>query len=185
MILGENMIDKLKADACHAYHQLLDIGLGKYSRGIISVVSREADILVTKTAETTLISKLSDEMQGFQNHIALFRAFPDICTVVQPYAKVATVFAQIGMDIPILGTFHEDYFHADIPCISSIDEVRNTFRERSIDPLQTPAVLLLHHGAFTWGRNSTEAVNNANYLEETASLAYLSMQLDPGIMPFK
>ena len=35
------MIEKLKTDATLAYQQLISIGLGKYSRGIVSVISRD------------------------------------------------------------------------------------------------------------------------------------------------
>ena len=31
----------------------------------------------------------------------------DLAAIVQPYAKYATVFAQIGSDIPLLGSFHD------------------------------------------------------------------------------
>ena len=72
-----------------------------------------------------------------------------------------------------------------IPCISSFEELVQTFSDHEIDPNTTPTILLLHNGAYTWGQTPDEAVNNASYLEEVASLAYLSLQLDPGIMPYK
>lgn len=179
------MIEKLKKDAILAYHQLINVGLGKYSRGIVSVVSRETNTIVFKTAKSTIVTNLTDDKEELQQHISIYRAFPAVNAVVQPYAKYATVFSQIGIDIPLLGTFHEDCFLKSIPCISSFEELVQTFSDHEIEPNTTPAILLLHNGAYTWGQTPDEAVNNASYLEEVASLAYLSLQLDPGIMPYK
>ena len=109
----------------------------------------------------------------------------DLAEIVQPYAKYATVFAQIGSDIPLLGSFHDDFFARDIPCISSVSDLHQTFCDRELDPHQTPALLLLHQGAFTWGNTLEDALENACYLEESASLAYLSLQLDPGLISYK
>lgn len=89
------------------------------------------------------------------------------------------------MDIPVLGTFHKDRFQVEIPCASSAMEIRDTFHERSIDPQRTPAALLVSHTAYAWGQTALDAVSNAAALEETAYLAYQTMQLDPGIQPLQ
>ena len=78
--------------------------------------------------------------------------------------------------IPVLGTFHKDRFQVEIPCASSAMEIRDTFHERSIDPQRTPAALLVSHSAYAWEQTA---------LEETAYLAYQTMQLDPGIQPLQ
>ena len=51
------MIEKLKTDATLAYQQLISIGLGKYSRGIVSVISRDTGTIVTKTSTATIVAK--------------------------------------------------------------------------------------------------------------------------------
>jgi len=43
----------------------------------------------------------------------------------------------------------------------------------------------LHGETFTWGNTLEDALENACYLEESASLAYLSLQLDPGLISYK
>lgn len=179
------MIEKLKTDATLAYQQLISIGLGKYSRGIVSVISRDTGTIVTKTSTATIVAKLSDDIPELQQHLTIFRTFPTVNAIVQPYAKYSTVFAQIGTDIPMLGTFHEDYFARDIPCIQSLNDLEHTFIGQNIDPHQTSAVLLIHQGAFVWGCTLEEAINNANLLEEVATLAYLSLQIDPGLISYK
>jgi len=77
------------------------------------------------------------------------------------------------------------FFARDIPCISSVSDLHQIFCDRELDPHQTPALLLLHQGAFTWGNTLEDALENACYLEESASLAYLSLQLDPGLISYK
>ena len=179
------MIEKLKTQTIRAYQQLLDMDLGKFSRGVVSVISRETGTIVSTSAKGTIVTNLTDNSPSLKQHIAIFCAFPTIAAIVQPYAKYATVFAQIGSDIPLLGSFHDDFFARDIPCISSVSDLYQTFCDRELDPHQTPALLLLHQGAFTWGETLEDAVNNASFLEEAASLAYLSLQLDPGLVSYK
>ena len=179
------MIDKPKKDVTFAYHQLLNVGLGKYSRGIVSVISRETGTIVLKSASATIVANINDYIPELQQHITIYRTFPTVNAIVQPYAKYATVFSQIGLDIPMLGTFHEDYFASDIPCLHSFNDLKHTFIEQNINPSQTSAVLLIRQGAFAWGYTLEEAINNANLLEEVASLAYLSLQIDPGLISYK
>ena len=62
----------------------------------------------------------------------------------------------------------------------------NSYSEQvlgEIDPQKTPAALLVSHSAYAWGQTALDAVSNAAALEETAYLAYQTMQLDPGILP--
>ena len=42
-----------------------------------------------------------------------------------------------------------------------------------------PAVLVASHASFCWGATVEAAVDNASYLEEVATMAYHTLQLDP------
>ena len=97
------MIEKLKNQTIRAYQQLLDMDLGKFSRGVVSVISRETGTIVSTSAKGTIETNLTDNSPSLKQHIAIFCAFPTIAAIVQPYAKYATVFTQIGSDIPLLG----------------------------------------------------------------------------------
>ena len=46
-----------------------------------------------------------------------------------------------------------------------------TFENRKINPVYTPAVLCQNHGPFAWGKDAAEAVHNAVVLEEVATYA--------------
>ena len=43
-------------------------------------------------------------------HLELYRAFPQIGGITHTHSINAVAFAQVGLDIPALGTTHADYF---------------------------------------------------------------------------
>ena len=187
------MLEKLKAQVLVAYQELNRCGLDNYARGTVSAIDRETGMIVMKSARDALVVDMQGNVlegkqtptSDIQSHIAIYQAFPKLGGIVRPHARYATIFAQIGMDIPVLGTFHKDLFHVEIPCAASAADMGDTFHMRSIDPLLTPAALVVSHSAYAWGETALDAVNNAAALEETAYLAYQTMQLDPGIQPIQ
>jgi L-ribulose-5-phosphate 4-epimerase len=46
-----------------------------------------------------------------------------------------------------------------------------------------PAILLSCHGPFTWGQTPEKAVENAIILEEVASMAAMTKQINPSALP--
>ncbi|MFC0226370.1 L-ribulose-5-phosphate 4-epimerase [Serratia aquatilis] len=128
-------------------------------------------------------------------HLALYREFTDIGGIVHTHSRHATIWAQAGLDIPAWGTTHADYFYGAIPCtrLMTADEIEHdyeldtgrviieTFRQRDINPLDIPAVLVNAHGPFAWGKDAHSAVHNAVVLEEIAYMGIFSRQLTPGI----
>lgn len=187
------MLEKLKAQVLLAYQELNRYGLDSYARGTVSAIDRESGMIVMKSARDAMVVDMQGNVlegnqapaSDIQSHIAIYQAFPKLGSIVRPHARFATIFAQVGMDIPVLGTFHQDCFCVEVPCAASVAEMGSTFRERSIDPLKTPAALVLSHSAYAWGETALDAVINAAALEETAYLAYQTMQLDPGIRPIQ
>ena len=187
------MLEKLKAEVLLAYRELGRYGLDHYARAAVSAIDRESGLIVIKSARDALVVDMQGNIlegtgtpsSDIQSHIAIYQAFPKLGGVVQPHARFATIFAQVGMDIPVLGSFHKDRFREEIPCASSTAEMKDTFHARSIDPLRTPAALVLSHSAYAWGETALDAVTNAAALEETAYMAYLTIQLDPGIQPIQ
>lgn len=124
-------------------------------------------------------------------HLALYREYPELGGITHTHSRWATVMAQAGLDIPALGTTHADYFYGAIPCArclspEEIDEdyegntgklIIDTFKMRSIKPMDVPAVLLKSHGPFTWGKTPAKAVENAIVLEEVAFMAWHDLSL--------
>jgi L-ribulose-5-phosphate 4-epimerase len=128
-------------------------------------------------------------------HLELYRAFPALGGVVHTHSNWATVWAQACREIPALGTTHADYFRGAIPCTPALSVARiqgayeretglaivEHFRAKGIDPAQMPAVLVANHGPFVWGPDADTAVHNAAVLELTAQMAFLTLQLQPGL----
>ena len=187
------MLEKLKAHVLLAYQELNRCGLDNYARGTVSAIDRETGMIVMKSAWDALVVDMQGNVlegnqalaSDIQSHIAIYQAFPKLGGIVRPHARFATIFAQVGMDIPVLGSFHKDCFCMKVPCTASVADMGRIFRERSIDPLKTPAALVLSHSAYAWGGTALDAVNNAAALEEMAYLAYQNMQLDLGIHPMQ
>ena len=130
-------------------------------------------------------------------HIELYKAFPEVGGIVHTHSPWATSWAQAGRSIPCYGTTHADYFFGPIPCARNltpqeIEEayekntgkvIIETFEEREINPMYTPAVLCKNHGPFTWGKDAAEAVHNAVVLEEVAKMAKNTELLNPKVLP--
>ena len=130
-------------------------------------------------------------------HRELYKSFPAIKAIVHTHARHSTIWAQACRDLPPYRTTHADYFHGAVPCTrtSTSEEIRNDyelntgkvivecFRERKIDPLAVPAVLVAGHASFTWGSTVAEAVHNSVVLEEAAAMALDTERLSPGLSP--
>lgn len=172
------MLEILKANVLIAYQQLEQYQLDRYGRGVVSAIDRNRDMVVIKTAQQSVLVSLKDDnwergldaetISSIRTHIALYRVFPQIDGIARPHARNATIFAQLGMDIPVLGLFHKSHFESMIPCAKDIEMLETMFRCQQFDPRNTPAALILSDSAYAWGESAMDAVYNAAALEETA-----------------
>lgn len=125
-------------------------------------------------------------------HLAVYRAFPEIGGIAHVHSMYAVAWAQAEREIPCMGTTHADYFYGDVPitrCLSP-SEVINAYeentgiaivellKERELNPLEMPGVLVSKHGPFCWGNDAASAAENAHLLEVIAKMAYLSCSLN-------
>lgn len=130
-------------------------------------------------------------------HLRLYRAWPQIGGIVHTHSSMAASWAQARRDIPLYGTTHADYFYGPVPCTRDLtpqeietayeEETGNvileTFDERGLDPVFTPAVLCASHGPFCWGKDAAQAVYHAVVLEELARMACQTEQINPQARP--
>lgn len=126
-------------------------------------------------------------------HLELYRAFPSIGGITHTHSVNAVAFAQAGMDIPPLGTTHADYFYGAIPCTRELSqiEVENAYelntgkvivecvKERRIDPMAIPGVVVMNHGPFAWGKDAAASVYHAVVMESVAEMDLKTLQLNP------
>ena len=126
-------------------------------------------------------------------HAELYKAFKDkgIKGIVHTHSQYATMWAQMGMDIPCYGTTHCDYFFGNIPCtrLMTTEEIEEDYEKntgkviieafKNIDCVEMQAVLVHSHAPFTWGRTAHDAVEHALILEYISKMAlfdYLATQ---------
>ena len=203
------MLEGLKEEVCKANLRLVAEGLVIQTWGNVSGIDRERGLVVIKPsgvpyegmrAEHMVVVSLEtgETVEGglkpssdTPTHLALYRAFQGIGGVVHTHSIFATAWAQAGREIPALGTTHADYFYGPVPLTRQLtkaeiagDYEANTGKvivERfvSLDLAQMPAVLVVNHGPFTWGKSPDDAVSNAVYLEHVARLASETLRVNP------
>ena len=211
------MLESLKREVFEANVLLPKHKLVNFTWGNVSGIDRKKDLVVIKPAGVEYEHLTPDDMividlnglkvEGKLNpssdaatHVELYNSFPSIQGIVHSYSRWATIFSQMGMGIPALGTTHADYFHGEIPCTRKLrayeirgDYERETgaviverFRKGKISPEEMPGVLVCNHGPFTWGDSPNEAVHNAVVMEEIAFMAWHCMALpDKYLVPMQ
>lgn len=130
-------------------------------------------------------------------HVVLYKAFPGVNAVVHTHSKYAVCWAQAGRDLPCYGTTHADTFYGPVPLTRHLTETEvaeayevntgvvivDTFKERNLDPLAVPGVLVQGHGPFTWGPSIQKAIENSLVLDEVCHMALETEAINPEIQP--
>ncbi len=196
------MLEQLKQQMYDANMQLVSHGLVIFTWGNVSGVDREQGLMVIKPSgveyatmcpkDMVVVSLETGEVvEGDYNpssdadtHLVLYRNFPKAGGITHTHSRWAVIFAQMGRDIPALGTTHADYFYGDIPCTRCMREeeikesyeletgnvIVETFALRA--PESIPGVLVHSHGPFAWGKDALDSVHNAVVMEECAMMAW-------------
>ena len=206
------MLEQLKADVLTANLELVRRGLVQHTWGNASGIDRKQGLVVIKPSgvpyetlrtEDMVVTDLDGEVvegalkpsSDLGTHLLLYRGFAQVGGVVHTHSEYATAWAQAARPIPPLGTTHADYFYGPVPVTEELspfeikgDYVHNTGlaitrRFRTLDPEAIPAVLVAGHAPFTWGSSPDEAAHHAVVLEAVAKMAWVTLQLNPGVRP--
>lgn len=200
------MLEKLKERVWEANLSLSKNNLIKLTWGNVSEIDEDRRYVAIKPSGVSYKDlKVSDivivdldgkVIEGALNpssdtptHLELYRRFPKIGGITHTHSHYATVFAQCGMNIPILGTTHADTFYGDIPCTRKLTRkeilgnyeletgkvIAELFTEQTISKMS--AALVYSHGPFAWGKDSKTSVENAIILEEIAKMCWHSLML--------
>ena len=201
----------LRASVLRANVEIARRGLARFTFGNASAVDRARGLVVIKPsgvpygtmrASDLVITDLAGHVvdgtlrpsSDLETHLALYRAWPSVGGVVHTHSHFATVWAQVGQEIPCYGTTHADYFNGPVPVTRAMtaaeiarDYERNTgtvIVERfDGEPTSMPAVLVAGHASFVWGPTVEAAVETASILEEVARMAYHTAVLNPAAEP--
>ena len=129
-------------------------------------------------------------------HLEIYKAFPEIKSIIHSHSKFATSWAQALTPIPILGTTHADYFLSDIPLARQLkpnelmeyeknlgQTVVDYYQKYKINPLNIPAILLPSHGVMVFSDSPQRTLECAIVLEEIAEMAFYTKKINPSIEP--
>lgn len=203
------MLEALKNKVYNANEELQDLFGSQFSWITVSAIDRDSGFVVLMPdggaldpedmavvdLEGRLLEGKEPPVCDTAVHLRLYREYPMLCSIAHPYSRWATIFAQLDMGIPTLGTIHAGTFAGDIPAArlqpeeelcapgnpGIADAIIDTYRRSGLSPMDVPAVLVSCQGAYTFGRDVRDAVSHAETLDEAAFLAYHTMQMDPGI----
>ena len=142
-----------------------------------------ADMVPIALADGRVLDGTLRPSSDTPTHLELYRAF-DCGGIVHTHSAYATAFAQAQLPIRCMGTTHADHFRGDIPVTRPLTSeemagdyerqtglvIVETFQAGGLRPEEISAVLVAHHGPFTWGRDALAAVDQAQALEYVARL---------------
>ncbi len=150
------------------------------------------DMVVVSLRTGTVVEGKYKPSSDTPTHLELYRAYPSIGGITHTHSINAVAFAQAGVDIQALGTTHADYFYGPIPCTRELtkEEVENEYelntgrviveclKERNIDPLAVPGIVVKNHGPFTWGKDPDASVYHAVVMDVVAEMNIKSLLLN-------
>lgn len=211
-----NRIMQLKEDVFQANLELVKQGLVIYTWGNVSGFDRElgmiaikpsgvdyrvmkADDMVLMDPDGNIIESRFKPSSDAPTHLAIYKEYDTINSVVHTHSEWATSWAQAGKSIPCYGTTHADYFYGDIPCSRELTDfeitehyekntglvIIETLKLWNKQALEMPGMIVCNHGPFSWGKTPDQAVHNAKVMEEVAKMAYRAEKINDQIKPIK
>jgi len=204
------MLESLKVEVCKANLDLLKYGLVIFTWGNVSAIDRHTGHIVIKPSGIPYETMKPEQMvvvdiegkvvegklkpsSDTATHVILYKSFPEIGSIAHTTSIYATAWAQAGIEIPIIGTIHADYFTQNIPCTRMMTqkevegayefETGNVIVEclKGINPRHVPGVLVTNHSPFSWGEDAEDAVQNAVVLEQCAKMASIAFAVNPDL----
>lgn len=126
-------------------------------------------------------------------NLELYGALPSIGGITHTHSINAVAYAQARLDISALETTHVDYFYGLILCTRELTQqeveeayevnsgkvIVETLKERNINPMAVPGVVVKNHRPFSWGKDVAVSVYHAVVMDTVAEMDLKTLLLNP------
>ncbi|MDO4717972.1 MAG: L-ribulose-5-phosphate 4-epimerase [Propionibacteriaceae bacterium] len=103
------------------------------------------------------------------SHLGVYRARPEVMSIVHTHSRYATAFAAVGRPIPPVLTAIADEFGGPVPVGAYAPIGGDAIGEEIIASIgDSPAILMKQHGVFTIGPSIAKALQAAVMVEDIA-----------------
>ena len=124
-------------------------------------------------------------------HLEIYKKYEKVKSISHTHSTYATVWAQSGKPIPLIGTTHADFWKNEVPLVKFIKKkyleknyerytgklIIDNLKKKKLTAYTCPGVIVSGHGPFAWGTEHESSVLNSEILEFVAKTTYLSIQL--------
>lgn len=112
------------------------------------------------------------------SHLGVYRARPDVMSIVHTHSRYATAFAAAGRPIPCVLTAIADEFGGDVPVGAYAPIGGDAIGEEIVRSIgRSPAILMKQHGVFTVGSTIAKALQAAVMVEDVAHTVTVALEL--------
>ena len=138
---------------------------------------RPADMVVTDLEGRKLKGRWNPSVD-LPDHLYIYKHCPEVGGVIHTHSNYATSLALLGLPIPAYLTAIADEFGEEIPCAPYVDNQADHIGQAIVQyRKRAPAILMGHHGVFTWGPTPRAALKAAVMLEDVAKTVHLALLL--------
>lgn len=138
-------------------------------------VMRPEDMVVVDL-EGRIIDGNRGPSSDTSSHLGVYRARPDVMSIVHTHSRYATAFAAVGRPIPCVLTAIADEFGDKVPVGAYAPIGGDAIGEEIVRSIgDSPAILMKQHGVFTVGPTIAKALQAAVMVEDVAHTVAVGM----------
>ena len=172
MLERSDIIDYNGHASIRAGETRMFINIGSCQRSLLTI-----DDICTIDFDGNLIEGNGKPPLEFHLHAGIYKARPDVKSVVHAHPKWSTFLTIVGKSYQPV--FAQGSLVYPLPVLDSPNSINNpAMAKRLTDTLgDRPAALMKSHGAVAVGKDVVEAFVLINYLEENAYRQYMALQI--------